>query len=108
MSTYLRPFRWLKLRHTKQGWRVGVGPRWFREWYGTGGRGVSTGWGPFTKYWPIRSRPVPLAGCRCGRLAKNHQTDWCCVNCERSPFGPPLRHTTACDERQGREMTVRG
>lgn len=50
MSTYLNLLPWLKARHSKRGWRVGVGPRAFRRWYGAGGSGTSTGAGPFSFY----------------------------------------------------------
>lgn len=57
MSVLFRT-RWLKVYRTRRGTRVGVGPSWMREWYGAGGRGVSTGagLGPFWlgKYFPIR------------------------------------------------------
>lgn len=56
MGTYLRT-RFLKLRHTRRGWRVGIGPRIFRRWYGAGGRGTSTGIGPFSKYIPDKRNP---------------------------------------------------
>lgn len=44
----------VKVRHTKRGWRVGIGPRWLRFWEGAGGEGVSTGAGPFSYYRPLR------------------------------------------------------
>lgn len=56
MGTYLNLGRLVKVRHTKRGWRVGIGPRWLRRWYGTGGRGTSTGAGPFSYYRPDERR----------------------------------------------------
>lgn len=57
MSTYITLIPGLlKVRHTKAGWRVAVGPRLARYHVGAGSRGVSTGAGPFTKYQPIRRR----------------------------------------------------
>lgn len=59
MGTYYRsPL--LKIRHTRRGWRAGVGPSWFRRWYGAGGKGTSTGFGAgpfwFGRYFPSRRR----------------------------------------------------
>ena len=57
MSIFIRPNRWLRVRVSRRGTRVGVGPRWLRFWTGGGGGdGVSTGGGPFTLYRPIRRR----------------------------------------------------
>jgi hypothetical protein len=42
MGICLRPSRLLKLRISKRGTRVGLGPRWLRFWGGKGDRGVST------------------------------------------------------------------
>jgi hypothetical protein len=50
MGTYFRLGPFVRIRHTRRGWRAGIGPRWFRQWFGTGGRGVSTGAGPFSYY----------------------------------------------------------
>ncbi len=55
MSIFIRPGRWLRVRVSRRGTRIGVGPRWLRFWTGGGGD-VSTGWGPFTLYRPIRRR----------------------------------------------------
>jgi len=57
MSIFIRPNRRLRVRVSRRGTRVGVGPRWLRFWTGGGGGdGVSTGVGPFTLYRPIRRR----------------------------------------------------
>jgi hypothetical protein len=57
MSIFIRPLPFLKIRLSRRGTRVGVGPRWLRFWSGGGGgSGVSTGAGPFTLYRPIRRR----------------------------------------------------
>ena len=56
MGIYLSPSRYLKLRLTKRGIRVAVGPRWLRYHAGAGGQGMSTGHGPFSWYRPIRPR----------------------------------------------------
>jgi len=56
MGVYIRPSRWLKFRFTRRGTRVAIGPRWFRYHFGAGGKGISTGGGPFTYYRPIRRR----------------------------------------------------
>lgn len=57
MGTYITVIPGLlKLRHTRAGWRVSVGPRILREHFGAGGRGVSTGAGPFSYYAPVRVR----------------------------------------------------
>jgi hypothetical protein len=55
MGTYLN-LGPVKLRHTKRGWRAGIGPRWLRFWTGAGGDGVSTGAGPFSYYKPLRRK----------------------------------------------------
>jgi hypothetical protein len=52
MSTYIRLGPFAKLRLGKRGVRAGIGPRWLREWFGAGGRGWSTGFGPFSFYQP--------------------------------------------------------
>lgn len=55
MGIYLRaPL--VRVRVTKRGVRTGFGPRWLRFWRGTGGRGVSTGAGPFSYYHPQQRR----------------------------------------------------
>ena len=51
MGIYLGP-----VRITKRGVRVRIGPRVARLHLGAGGRGVSTGFGPFTWYKPLRRR----------------------------------------------------
>ena len=56
MGIYIRPSRFLKIRVTQRGTRVGVGPRWLRFWAGAGGRGVSTGAGPVSWYKPLGRR----------------------------------------------------
>jgi hypothetical protein len=56
MSIYIRPSRYLKIRVSKRGTRVGIGPRWLRVWTGAGGDGISTGAGPVTWYRPLRRR----------------------------------------------------
>jgi hypothetical protein len=58
MGIYLRPSRFLKLRFTRRGVRVGIGPRWLRYHTGAGGDGVSTGFGPFTYYRNLRRRSI--------------------------------------------------
>ena len=50
MSVYFRIAPGLKLRATKSGLRVGLGPRAGRVWLGAGGTGVSTGAGPVSFY----------------------------------------------------------
>lgn len=55
-SIYIRPFPGVKLRVSKRGVRTGIGPRWLRFWSGAGGRGVSTGAGPFSAYEPLGRR----------------------------------------------------
>jgi hypothetical protein len=55
VGTYIR-LPGVRLRHTRRGWRAGIGPRIFRQWFGAGGRGVSTGAGPFSHYRPIKSK----------------------------------------------------
>lgn len=67
MGFYFRPLPWVKLRRTRRGWRAGIGPRWLRRWYGTGGRGTSTGWGPFSYYRADHRRHGPCAICGAGR-----------------------------------------
>lgn len=48
MSTFVS-LGLVKVEHLRhRGWRVGVGPRWCCRWYGAGGRGWSTGAGPFS------------------------------------------------------------
>lgn len=59
MGMYFNPIPWVKISKTKRGWRVGIGPRWFREWFGRGGRGVSTGYGPFSYYKRLGRRRNP-------------------------------------------------
>ncbi|MGH3197478.1 MAG: hypothetical protein ACRDOH_35600 [Streptosporangiaceae bacterium] len=56
MGIYIRPGRLLKIRGTRRGVRVGVGPRWLRLWSGAGGAGVSTGAGPVSAYRGLRRR----------------------------------------------------
>jgi hypothetical protein len=60
MGTYVRLGRFGKLKHTRRGLRLGIGPSWCREWFGAGGRSVSTGAdiGPVWagKYIPLRRR----------------------------------------------------
>lgn len=51
MGIYLGP-----IRLTKRGVRVRIGPRIARLHVGAGGTGVSTGFGPFSAYKPIRRR----------------------------------------------------
>jgi hypothetical protein len=48
--------RLAKIRVTRGGVRWGIGPRWMRRHGGAGGRGVSTGAGPFTYYHRLRRR----------------------------------------------------
>lgn len=64
MGFYARPWRWVKVTRTRrQGTRVALGPRWARVWIGrkdAAGRryqGWSTGWGPFSKFFPRRRPP---------------------------------------------------
>lgn len=53
MGFYPRPIGWLKVTHTKsRGWRVAIGPRIMRRWFGKDGGGWSTGAGPFSRYFP--------------------------------------------------------
>jgi hypothetical protein len=59
MGIYIRPSRLLKFRITRRGVRTAIGPRWLRYHFGPGGKGVSTGAGPFTYYRPIRRRRAP-------------------------------------------------
>lgn len=56
LGIYLSPSRWLKLRFTRRGVRVGLGPRLIRLYFGAGGDGISTGAGPFSAYRPLRRR----------------------------------------------------
>jgi hypothetical protein len=56
MGIYINPTRWFKLRFTKRGVRVAIGPRILRYHTGAGGDGLSTGAGPFTYYRPLRRR----------------------------------------------------
>ena len=57
MGTYITIVPGLvKVRHTRAGWRVAIGPRFARFHFGAGGRGVSYRAGPFTKYQPLRRR----------------------------------------------------
>lgn len=56
MGVYLNPSRFLGIRLTKRGVRVRLGPRWLRYHTGAGGDGLSTGWGPFSAYRPLRRR----------------------------------------------------
>jgi hypothetical protein len=56
MGIYIRPSRFLKIRVTRRGARVGIGPRWLRFHVGAGGPGVSTGAGPVSVYRPLRRR----------------------------------------------------
>lgn len=41
MGTFINT-KYFKAKHTKRGWRFGIGPSWFRHWYGAGGSGTST------------------------------------------------------------------
>jgi hypothetical protein len=50
MGVYFRIAPGLKLRASKSGLRVGVGPRAGRLWFGAGGTGASTGAGPVSFY----------------------------------------------------------
>lgn len=57
MGFYPRPFGWVKITHTRRGgWRLALGPRILRRWYGRGGGGWSTGAGPFSRYFPAERR----------------------------------------------------
>jgi hypothetical protein len=50
VGVYFRIAPGLKLRASKSGLRVGLGPRAGRVWFGAGGTGVSTGAGPVSFY----------------------------------------------------------
>jgi hypothetical protein len=56
MGIYLRILPGIKIRLTRRGVRLGPGPGATRIHLGSGGRGVSTGAGPFTAYWGLRRR----------------------------------------------------
>lgn len=51
MGIYLGP-----LRLTKRGVRIRIGPRAARLHVGAGGAGLSTGFGPFTAYLPLKGK----------------------------------------------------
>jgi hypothetical protein len=38
----------VKVRLSRRGLRIGLGPRWLRRWGGVGGEGMSSGAGPLT------------------------------------------------------------
>jgi hypothetical protein len=57
MGIYLRLLPGVKVRLTRRGARLGLGPRWLRLHTGGGYRsGVSTGASVFTWYRPLRRR----------------------------------------------------
>jgi hypothetical protein len=63
--------RFLKVRLTKRGARVAVGPRALRYHTGAGGKGISTGAGPVSYYHPIRHAPRQQASNQ--RWLEDHQ-----------------------------------
>ena len=64
MGFYFRVAPGLKLRVTRGGLRIGVGPRAARLHLGAGGTGVSTGAGPWTYYQPLRTGQSRNGGTR--------------------------------------------
>ncbi len=56
MGVYFRLLPGVKVRLTRRGVRWGIGPRAARVHFGAGGRGISTGAGPFTWFRPLRRR----------------------------------------------------
>lgn len=56
MGLYLRLLPGVKVRVTKRGTRLYLGPRAARIHLGAGGPGISTGAGPVSFYQPLRRR----------------------------------------------------
>lgn len=53
---YLHPLPGVNVRLSLRGLRWALGPRWLRRHGGAGGRGISTGAGRWTAYWPLRKK----------------------------------------------------
>lgn len=61
MGVYFRVSPGVKVRLTRRGVRLGLGPRIARLHLGAGGKGVSTGFGPLTLYKALGRRSRALS-----------------------------------------------